>query len=125
MEGTAMKVLNSAADAAWLADPPSAEQLLPGHPSSLAVWGEADTSTLICRQVQDITHDVKTFLFEPAQPRCSSTSRANSSLCSCRSTGAPSAGVTRSPLRRPAPISWVSPSNASLEALCRTGCTTR
>ena len=65
-----MKVLNSAAgpDAAWLAGPPSAEQLLPGHPSSLAVWGEADSSTLICRQVQDITHDVKTFLFESAQP---------------------------------------------------------
>jgi ferredoxin-NADP reductase len=33
-----------------------------------AVWGETDSSTLICRQVQDITHDVKTFLFEPAQP---------------------------------------------------------
>jgi hypothetical protein len=42
---------------------PSAEQLLPGHPSSLAVWGRADSSTLICRQ-SDITHDVKTFLFE-------------------------------------------------------------
>ena len=63
-----MKVLNGAAGAAWLAGPPSAEQLLPGHPSSLAVWGEADSSTLICRQVQDITHDVKTFLFESAQP---------------------------------------------------------
>jgi len=43
-------------------------QLLPGHPSTLAVWGETDSSTLICRQVQDITHDVKTFLFESAQP---------------------------------------------------------
>lgn len=32
------------------------------------VWGETDDSTLICRQVQTITHDVKTFLFEPAQP---------------------------------------------------------
>jgi glycine betaine catabolism B len=65
-----MNVLNSAAvlDAAWVAGCPSAEQLVPGHPSSLAVWGEADSSTLICRQVQDITHDVKTFLFESAQP---------------------------------------------------------
>ncbi len=44
---------------------PSAEQLLP---SGVAVWGETDSSTLVCRQVQDITHDVKTFLFEPAQP---------------------------------------------------------
>jgi glycine betaine monooxygenase B len=33
-----------------------------------AVWGDTDSSTLVCRQVQDITHDVKTFLFEPAQP---------------------------------------------------------
>lgn len=47
---------------------PAAEQLLPGHPSSLAVWGESESSTLICRQVQHITHDVKTFLFEAAQP---------------------------------------------------------
>jgi ferredoxin-NADP reductase len=65
-----MTVLNSlieldAAQAPWA---PSTEQLLPGRPSSLAVWGEADSSTLICRQVQDITHDVKTFLFEAAQP---------------------------------------------------------
>jgi len=44
---------------------PSTEQLLP---SGVAVWGETDRSTLICRQVQDITHDVKTFLFESAQP---------------------------------------------------------
>ena len=47
---------------------PTAEQLLPGHPSSLPVWGETDSSTLICRQVHDITHDVKTFLFESTQP---------------------------------------------------------
>jgi ferredoxin-NADP reductase len=36
--------------------------------SGVAAWGETDSSTLICRQVQDITHDVRTFLFEPAQP---------------------------------------------------------
>ena len=47
---------------------PSTEPLLPPRPGSLDVWGETDSSTLICRQVQDITHDVKTFLFEPAQP---------------------------------------------------------
>jgi glycine betaine catabolism B len=33
-----------------------------------AAWGETDSSTLVCRQVHDVTHDVKTFLFEPAQP---------------------------------------------------------
>lgn len=33
-----------------------------------ATWGETDSSTLVCRQVHDVTHDVKTFLFEPAQP---------------------------------------------------------
>ena len=63
-----MKVLNSAAelDAAWADVRPSAAQ--PSHPSGLAVWGETENSTLICRQVQDITHDVKTFLFESPQP---------------------------------------------------------
>jgi glycine betaine catabolism B len=55
-------------DAARKAGFPSAEELLPGHPSTLSVWGESDHSTLVCRQVQDITHDVKTFLFEPAHP---------------------------------------------------------
>ena len=43
-------------------------QLLPGHPTGLAVWGDTGSSTLVCRQVQEITHDVRTFLFEPAQP---------------------------------------------------------
>ena len=47
---------------------PSAARLLPGHPATLPVWGESDQSTLVCRQVQEITHDVRTFLFEPAQP---------------------------------------------------------
>lgn len=37
-------------------------------PVGLRPWGETDSSTLICRQVQDLTHDVRTFLFEPAQP---------------------------------------------------------
>jgi ferredoxin-NADP reductase len=46
----------------------AAGELLPAHPSDLAVWGESESSTLICRRVQDITHDVKTFLFEAAQP---------------------------------------------------------
>jgi glycine betaine catabolism B len=55
-------------DAARSSGFPSAEQLLPGHPSTLSVWGESDHSTLVCRRVQDITHDVKTFLFEPAHP---------------------------------------------------------
>jgi ferredoxin-NADP reductase len=64
-----MTVLNSldALDAARAAQPPPAEQV-PGHPSGLAVWGEGDGSTLVCRQVQDITHDVRTFLFEPDRP---------------------------------------------------------
>ena len=41
---------------------------LDARPSGLPVWGETDSSTLICRQVQEITHDVKTFLFAAAQP---------------------------------------------------------
>lgn len=58
-----MQVLNSPAesDAACVTE----GRMLP-HPSSLGVWGEADITTLICRQVQDVTHDVKTFLFESA-----------------------------------------------------------
>ncbi|MBY4108188.1 hybrid-cluster NAD(P)-dependent oxidoreductase [Rhodococcus fascians] len=50
----------------------------PSAPSSLAVaidrlgspeqandcWGDADEMTLVCRAVREITHDVKTFLFE-------------------------------------------------------------
>ena len=43
-------------------------QLVPGHPADLAVWGDTDSSTLVCRQVQEITHDVRTFLFEPERP---------------------------------------------------------
>ncbi|WP_222269787.1 hybrid-cluster NAD(P)-dependent oxidoreductase [Modestobacter marinus] len=41
---------------------------LTAHPSVLPVWGETADSTLVCRRVLDITHDVKTFLFEPAAP---------------------------------------------------------
>ncbi len=65
-----MTVLNSlgALDAARAAEFPTAEWLLPEHPSRLAVWGEDDHSTLVCRRVQDITHDVRTLLFEPAHP---------------------------------------------------------
>jgi ferredoxin-NADP reductase len=55
-------------DAARGAAFPPAERLLPGHPSALAVWGDGVDSTLVCRQVQDVTHDVKTFLFESADP---------------------------------------------------------
>ena len=62
-----MTVLNAPVglDAARTNGFPAAEPLLP---SGQAVWGETDSSTLVCRQIQDITHDVKTFLFEPAQP---------------------------------------------------------
>jgi ferredoxin-NADP reductase len=65
-----MTVLNApeGLDAARTTELPSADQLLPGHPSTLVTWGEEESSTLVCRQVQDITHDVKTFLFEPAHP---------------------------------------------------------
>ena len=45
-----------------------AGQLLPGHPSEVPVWGETENTTLVCRQIQEITHDVKTFLFEPGRP---------------------------------------------------------
>ena len=65
-----MTVLNTAAglDAAWAAVSVSPEHALPGSPAGIAVWGEDDSATLVCRQVQDVTHDVKTFLFEPAEP---------------------------------------------------------
>src|SRR4051812_15618357 len=32
-------------------------------------WSEQDQSELVCRRVLDITHDVKSFLFEPVGPR--------------------------------------------------------
>ena len=54
-KGTAMTVLTNPIE-------------LDARPSGLPVWGETDSSTLICRQVQEITHDVKTFLFAAAQP---------------------------------------------------------
>jgi glycine betaine catabolism B len=62
-----MTVLNAPVglDAARTNGFPAIEPLLP---SGCGVWGETDSSTLVCRQIQDITHDVKTFLFEPAQP---------------------------------------------------------
>ena len=65
-----MTVMNSPAglDAASAGGCLSTEQLLATDPSSRAVWGETDSSTLICRQVQDITHDVRTFLFESVEP---------------------------------------------------------
>lgn len=55
-------------DTARTGDPIPVASLLAGQPSSLAAWGEEGPSTLVCRQVQGITHDVKTFLFEPAHP---------------------------------------------------------
>lgn len=33
-----------------------------------AVWGEDGSTTLVCRQVRDVTHDVRTFLFAPEHP---------------------------------------------------------
>ena len=65
-----MTVLNAPAglDGAPVPGTPPAGQPLPGRPSGLPVWGDTDSSTLVCRQVQEITHDVRTFLFEPAQP---------------------------------------------------------
>ena len=66
-----MTVLNDGAveiDAAWASWQPPIEQQLPTRSSGLGVWGDTDSSTLVCRQVQDITHDVKTFLFESVEP---------------------------------------------------------
>ena len=48
--------------------PAELDEPLPVHPAGLVAWGETDDSTLICRQVQEITHDVRTFLFEPVRP---------------------------------------------------------
>ena len=55
-------------DTAAAAASPFAGQLLPGHPEGLRVWGEDEHTTLVCRQVQEITPDVRTFLFESAEP---------------------------------------------------------
>ena len=41
---------------------------LPAHPSELPAWGDTDSTTLVCRQVQELTHDVKAFLFEAEGP---------------------------------------------------------
>ena len=89
------------------------------------MWGEADSSTLICRQVQDITHDVKTFLFESAQPALFQHEPGQFVTLQLQIDGRSVSRcytISTPPTR---PISWVSPSNASLEASCRTGCTTR
>jgi ferredoxin-NADP reductase len=56
-------------DAVAPAPSPAAEHVgLTTHPAVLPVWGETGDSTLVCRRVLDITSDVKTFLFEPADP---------------------------------------------------------
>ena len=47
------------------ADSAGAATVAPRRPCSLPAWGETDSATLVCRQVQDVTHDVKTFLFVP------------------------------------------------------------
>ena len=54
--------------AAAMGSPLAEAEMMPGHPSNLPVWGETDSTTLVCRQVQDITSDVKTFLFESEEP---------------------------------------------------------
>jgi glycine betaine catabolism B len=70
LEGTTMTLLNPpiGLDAARTNGVPAVAPLLAGHSAGLPVWGEAEGSTLVCRQVQDVTHDVKTFLFEPTHP---------------------------------------------------------
>lgn len=50
------------------ADGTGTTELGTGRAPSLPVWGDSGSTTLICRQVQDVTHDVKTFLFAPAEP---------------------------------------------------------
>ena len=54
--------------AASVSSSPAEAVIMPGHPAGLPAWGEAEGTTLICRQVQDVTHDVKTFLFEAEEP---------------------------------------------------------
>ena len=41
----------------------------PDAPGTPDCWGEDDRVDLVCRQVLDITHDVKTFWFEPVGPQ--------------------------------------------------------
>ena len=123
-----MQALNSSAasDAAPTAVRSAAEPLMLPHPSSLGVWGEADSSTLICRQVQDVTHDVKTFLFESAPASLFQHEPGQFVTLQLRDRrAAPSVGATRFPRRRRARSCWASPSSGSPAAWCRTGCTTR
>ena len=63
-----MTVLNSSAPvgARPTVDDVDPEPLVPA--AGLPSWGETDSTTLVCRQVQDITHDVRTFLFEAERP---------------------------------------------------------
>ena len=42
---------------------------LPRPASEVPVWGETENTTLICRPILDITHDVKNFVFEPEASR--------------------------------------------------------
>jgi len=52
----------------WATELPAAESPWRAHPSGVEVWGAGESTTLVCRQVQDVTHDVRTFLFEPERP---------------------------------------------------------
>lgn len=45
-----------------------AEQLLLNHLEGAPTWGEVEGTTLVCRQVRPVTHDVSSFLFEPVTP---------------------------------------------------------
>jgi ferredoxin-NADP reductase len=47
----------------------NAEELLARAPSAVIDWDAEADDELICREVRDETHDVKTFLFTPREPR--------------------------------------------------------
>ncbi|GAB3346120.1 FAD-binding oxidoreductase [Modestobacter lapidis] len=65
---TALISFNGVLDPPWRAAPDPGEQPKPGTPSGLPVWGEDATAVLVCRQVQDVTDDVRTFLFQADEP---------------------------------------------------------
>ncbi len=63
MNGVASPAARASAANLW-----DAQQLLRNHLDGAPSWGDVDGTTLVCRQVRAITHDVATFLFEPVTP---------------------------------------------------------
>ncbi len=79
------------------------------HPGEITAWGDdVDVAELVCGGVREITHDVKTFWFEPVGPQVFHFDPGSSSPCTWTSTGSASSVPTRSPPRRPGRTVWPS-----------------